>query len=405
MTKKFSNPKILLLNVELELKNEKENAEVRIEDPEQYQSIVDAEWQGIYDKLDNCVACGANIVLSKLPIGDLATQYFADRGLFCAGRVEDGDIKRVAMATGATVQTSTNGIFEGVLGTCGDFEEKQVGDERFNLFTGCPNSLTSTMVLRGGSEQFIAESERSIHDALMVVKQSLKSRSVVAGGGAVEIEVARHLREHALSIEGKGQLIVNAFAKALEIVPRQLCDNAGFDSNDILSSLRRKHTQVSSLHRSFCSSPPLTKSHLTKSQQDEDGKWYGVDIEKGGIVDTFTAGIWEPSDNKSNSSASAAEAAGVILSIDETVINPRSQDPGAATGMMGGAPPGGMGQKSLSNMMGGGRFTGEMIFRADFPSNFACAFAAMDQVNAAKGGSRSGNLGNGVSYLKGRGGG
>jgi T-complex protein 1 subunit eta len=358
MTKKFTNPKILLLNVELELKNEKENAEVRIEDPEQYQSIVDAEWQVIYDKLDSCVACGANIVLSKLPIGDLATQYFADRGLFCAGRVEDGDVKRVAKATGATIQTSTNGLFEGVLGTCGDFEETRVGDERFNIFTGCPNSLTSTMVLRGGSEQFIAESERSIHDALMVVKRSLKSRSVVAGGGAVELEVAKHLREHALRIEGKGQLIVNAFARALEIVPRQLCDNAGFDSNDILSSLRRKHTQ------------------------DEDGKWYGVDIENGDILDTFAAGIWEPSDNKSFSLASAAEAAGVILSIDETVINPRSQDPGAATGMMGGG--GGMGgQKPLSNMMGG----------------------AMDAVNAQQGGSRSGNLGNGVSYLKGRGGG
>jgi len=356
MTKHFDNPKILLLNVELELKNEKENAEVRIEDPSEYQSIVDAEWQVIYDKLDSCVNCGANIVLSKLPIGDLATQYFADRGLFCAGRVEEADMKRVAKATGATIQTSTSGIFDGVLGNCAKFEEKQVGDERFNLFTGCPNSLTSTMVLRGGSEQFIAESERSIHDALMVVKRSLKSRSVVAGGGAVELEVAKHLREHALGIEGKGQLIVNAFAKALEIVPRQLCDNAGFDSNDILSALRRKHTQ------------------------DADGKWYGVDIEKGDIIDTFEAGIWEPSDNKSFSLASAAEAAGVILSIDETVINPRSQDPGAA-GMMGPGP--GNGGPGLSNTMAG----------------------AMDQANAQKGGSRSGNLGNGVSYMKGRGGG
>eukprot|EP00584_Thalassiosira_punctigera_P009825 CAMPEP_0172531590 /NCGR_PEP_ID=MMETSP1067-20121228/4929_1 /TAXON_ID=265564 ORGANISM="Thalassiosira punctigera, Strain Tpunct2005C2" /NCGR_SAMPLE_ID=MMETSP1067 /ASSEMBLY_ACC=CAM_ASM_000444 /LENGTH=595 /DNA_ID=CAMNT_0013315987 /DNA_START=109 /DNA_END=1896 /DNA_ORIENTATION=+ len=359
MTKRFSNPKILLLNVELELKNEKENAEVRIEDPSEYQSIVDAEWQVIYDKLDSCVDCGANIVLSKLPIGDLATQYFADRGLFCAGRVEDGDLKRVAKATGATVQTSTNGIFEGVLGTCGEFEEKQVGDARFNLFTGCPCATTSTMVLRGGSEQFIAESERSIHDALMVVKRSLKSKSVVAGGGAVELEVSRHLRQHALTIEGKGQLIVSAFAKALEIVPRQLCDNAGFDSNDVLSSLRKRHAS-------------------------DDGKWYGVDIETGGVTDTFESGIWEPSDNKSNSLASAAEAAGVILSIDETVINPRSQDPGAATGMMGGpGGGGGMGQKPLSNMMGG----------------------AMDMVNAQKGGSRSGNLGQGVSYMKGRGGG
>jgi T-complex protein 1 subunit eta len=358
MTKSFKNPKILLLNVELELKNEKDNAEVRIENPEEYQSIVEAEWQVIYDKLDACVDCGANIVLSKLPIGDLATQYFADRGLFCAGRVEEGDMRRVAKATGAAVQTSTNGIYEGVLGTCAEFEEKRMGDETFNVFTGCPCSQTSTMVLRGGTEQFIAESERSVHDSLMVVKRSLMSRSVVAGGGAVEMEVARHLREHALTIEGKGQLIVNAFAKALEIVPRQLCENAGFDPNDILSALRRKHAQ------------------------DEDGKWFGVDIENGDMMDTFEAGVWEPSDNKSNSFASAAEAANVILSIDETVINPRSQDPGAATGMMG-APQGGMGQKPLSNMMGG----------------------AMDAVNAAKGGSRSGNLGNGVSYLKGRGGG
>ena len=253
MTKKFDNPKILLLNVELELKSEKENAEVRIENPEEYQSIVDAEWQVIYDKLDACVDSGANIVLSKLPIGDLATQYFADRGMFCAGRVEDGDLKRVSKATGGTIQTSTNGLYDGVLGTCGKFEEKRVGDERFNVFEDCPESLTSTMVLRGGSEQFIAESERSVHDALMVVKRCLKSKAVVAGGGAVEMEVSKFLRAHALTIEGKGQLIISAFAKSLEVVPQQLCDNAGFDATDILSALRRKHFQ------------------------DEDGKWFGVD--------------------------------------------------------------------------------------------------------------------------------
>lgn len=353
MTKKFTNPKILLLNVELELKSEKENAEVRITDPEQYQSIVDAEWQVIYDKLYACVNCGANIVLSKLPIGDLATQYFADRGLFCAGRVEDGDLKRVAKATGGAVQTTTNGLYEGILGTCGSFEEKQMGEERFNLFTECPSALTSTIVLRGGSEQFIAESERSIHDALMVVKRCLQTQAVVAGGGAVEMEVSTYLREHALTIEGKGQLIVSAYAKALEIVPRQLCDNAGFDSTDILSALRRKHTQ------------------------DVDGKWYGIDIANGDICDTFEEGVWEPSDNKCNSFGAATEAACVILSIDETIISPASQDPGAqASGMMGGQPP------MSSNMMGD----------------------ALDAVNAQKGGSRSGNLGNGVSYMKGRGG-
>mmetsp|Transcript_7146 Transcript_7146/g.15495 ORF Transcript_7146/g.15495 Transcript_7146/m.15495 type:complete len:358 (-) Transcript_7146:462-1535(-) len=126
MPKKFKDPKILLLNVELELKAEKENAEVRISDPSQYQSIVDAEWKVIYDKLDKCVDCGAQVVLSKLPIGDLATQYFADRQMFCAGRVETGDLNRVAKATGAVVQTSVNNFIPDILGTCGQFEEKRV---------------------------------------------------------------------------------------------------------------------------------------------------------------------------------------------------------------------------------------------------------------------------------------
>lgn len=353
MTKQFTNPKILLLNVELELKSEKENAEVRISDPSQYQSIVDAEWQVIYDKLDACVTSGANIVLSKLPIGDLATQYFADRGLFCAGRVMDADLKRVAKATNGSVQTSTNGLSGTILGSCGQFEEKQVGDERFNVFTECPAKLTSTIVLRGGTEQFIAESERSVHDALQVVKRSLISGSVVAGGGAVEMEVSNFLREHALTIEGKGQLVVRAFSKALEVVPRQLCDNAGFDSTDIMASLRRKHTQ-----------------------NDADSKWFGVDVINGGICDTFAAGVWEPSDNKRNSFDAATEAACVILSIDETVIAPRSQDPGTqASGMIGGG-----NNKPMSNMMS----------------------SAMDMTQG--GGARTGQLGPGVSYMKGRGG-
>eukprot|EP00592_Proboscia_alata_P001739 CAMPEP_0194375788 /NCGR_PEP_ID=MMETSP0174-20130528/24341_1 /TAXON_ID=216777 /ORGANISM="Proboscia alata, Strain PI-D3" /LENGTH=597 /DNA_ID=CAMNT_0039156221 /DNA_START=140 /DNA_END=1933 /DNA_ORIENTATION=+ len=353
MTKKFSDPKILLLNVELELKSEKENAEVRITDPQQYQSIVDAEWDIIYNKLDCCVKSGAQIVLSRLPVGDLATQYFADRGLFCAGRVEGGDLKRVARATGASMQTTTSNLHDGILGTCGIFEERQVGDERFNVFEACPVRKTATIVLRGGSEQFIAESERSIHDALMVVMRSIKSGSVVAGGGAVEMEVSRYLRDHALGIKGKGQLMVTAMARALEIIPRQLSDNAGFDSTDVLSALRKRH-----------------------AMGDDEGKWYGVDINDGGICDTFSRGVWEPSLNKCNSIAAAAEAACVILSIDETVTNPRSQDPGAQnTGMIGGGQGG-----PMTNMMGN----------------------AMNTANS--GGARTGQLGPGVSYMKGRGG-
>jgi len=166
-------------------------AEIRIEDVAAYQAIVDAEWEIINEKLRACAASGAQVILSKLPIGDLATQFFADHGLFCAGRVTKDDLERVARATGARVQTTVNGLTPDVLGTCELFEERQVGAERYNLFTGCPTAQTATIVLRGGAEQFIDESERSIHDALMIVKSSMRSTRVVAGGGAVEMEVRR----------------------------------------------------------------------------------------------------------------------------------------------------------------------------------------------------------------------
>ena len=125
--KSFVKPKVCLLNVELELKSEKENAEIRLTDPEQYQSIVDAEWNIIYEKLDKIVASGAKVVLSRLAIGDLATQYFADRDIFCAGRVEDADMRRVAKACGAAVQTSIHNLIPEVVGECGKFEERQIG--------------------------------------------------------------------------------------------------------------------------------------------------------------------------------------------------------------------------------------------------------------------------------------
>uniref|UniRef100_A0A7S2CM60 T-complex protein 1 subunit eta n=1 Tax=Florenciella parvula TaxID=236787 RepID=A0A7S2CM60_9STRA len=311
MQKQYTNPKILILNVELELKSEKENAEVRITDPGDYQSIVDAEWQIIYEKLDKCVDSGAQIILSKLPIGDLATQYFADRNLFCAGRVDASDLKRVAQATGGHMQSTVNDLTPDILGECGEFEERQVGEERYNVFTKCTNAKTATIVLRGGSEQFIEESHRSIHDALMIVKRGLMSARVVAGGGAIEMEVSKSLREYAKTIMGKQQLIISAFAKALEVVPRQLCENAGFDATTVLNELRQSHALAGDV-----------------------GRWSGVDMDTEGICNTMESGVWEPAVNKINSYTAAAEAACVILSIDETVRNPQSEQPGGAAGGM-----------------------------------------------------------------------
>merc|ERR1719163_2459151 len=327
MTKTFTDPKVLLLNVELELKSEKENAEVRITDVSDYQKIVDAEWNIIYEKLAKCVESGANIILSKLPIGDLATQYFADRGLFCAGRVEAADLTRTCLALGAQLQTTVSALDGSVLGTCERFVERQVGDERFNIFTQCPKARTSTIVLRGGAEQFIEESHRSVHDALMIVKRCIQSQSIVAGGGAIEMEMSMELRKMALNVEGKAQMVIQAFAKALEVVPRQLADNAGFDATNVLNLLRAKHFK-----------------------EPEAGKWFGVDCSTGGICDTFEAHIWEPSANKVNSIASACEAACMILSVDETIRNPASEQPQGKGGKGKG---GGMGLGNLSAAMGG----------------------------------------------------
>lgn len=322
----FDNPKVLALNIELELKSEKENAEIRLDDPAKYQSIVDAEWNIIYQKLDAIAASGAKVVLSRLAIGDLATQYFADRDIFCAGRVAEEDLQRVSQATGAQVQTTVNGLSDSALGTCAQFQEKQVGGERYNLFTGCPKARTATFVLRGGSEQFLDEADRSLHDAIMIVRRALKNSNVVAGGGAIDMELSKALREHARSIPGKSQVFVNAYARALEVIPRQLCDNAGFDATDVLSRLRNKHALA-----------------------DDRGKHFGIDIATGGMIDTFDSYVWEPSLVKANAITAATEAACLVLSVDETITNPRSE----AADMSGGGMGGGRGMPGGRGMMGG----------------------------------------------------
>jgi len=313
--KSYTKPRIAMLNIELELKAEKDNAEVRVDNVEEYQKIVDAEWDILYDKLERIHKSGAKVVLSKLPIGDVATQYFADRDMFCAGRVTEEDLNRTMKACGGSIQTTVHDLNDATLGLCETFEEKQVGGERFNFFSGVPKSKTCTIILRGGAEQFMAETERSLHDAIMIVRRAIKNDAVVAGGGAIEMELSKYLRDYSRSIAGKEQLIIAAMAKALEVIPRQLCDNAGFDATNILNKLRQKHAQ----------------NHC----------WYGVDILAEDIADNFSACVWEPAIVKINAITAASEATCLVLSVDETVKNPRA---GGGGGPGPGMPPMGRGR-------------------------------------------------------------
>jgi len=215
------------------------------------------------------------------------------------GRVPGEDLARVSKATGGRIQTTTNGLTVDILGTCGEFEERQVGGERYNFFTGCKHTKTATVILRGGGEHFIDEAERSLHDSIMVVRRVVKNPEVVAGGGAIDMEISKYLNEYSWTVAGKEQLIIKGFAKSFEAIPRQLLHNAGYDANDILNLLRKKHAQP-------------------------EGKWFGVDLLNEDIFDAYANFVWEPALVKLNSIEAATEAACIILSVDETVKNPKS---------------------------------------------------------------------------------
>ncbi|RSL62042.1 putative T-complex protein 1 subunit eta [Fusarium duplospermum] len=287
--KSFEQPKIVCLNVGLELKPEKDNAEVHVEQVSEYQAIMDTEWQIIYKKLETVYQIGAKVVLSKLPIGDLATQFFADRDVFYASHVATKDMERVVQATGAMVQSTYSGILPEHLGTYGKFKERQIGGKRFNFFEDCPEAKTCTLVLRSGAKQFIAEVKRSLHNAIMIIKRAIRNHLIVGSGGAAEIEVSAYLHQFAdKNISHKQQTIIKSFAKALEIIPRQLCDNAGFDATDILNKLRNE-----------------------------------------GVADMMERFVWEPALVKINAIQAAIEASCLILGVDETIRNEESAKPQA----------------------------------------------------------------------------
>ena len=195
------------------------------------------------------------------------------------------DIERVIKATGGKLQTTVNGLTPNVLGTCGKFEEVQVGSERFNFFTECPKAQTATIVLRGGAEQFIKEAERSLNDAIMIVRRALKADYIVPGGGAIDMEISNMLRLYSATIATKERYAIMAFAKSLEVIPKTLAENAGLDSNDILNKLR--------------------KAHFT---DEENGKNFGVDVDgSSGVQDTYENFVWEPIQVKKNIINSATE--------------------------------------------------------------------------------------------------
>jgi thermosome len=316
MPAKVENAKILLLNASVEFKKTEVDAEINITSPDQLQAFLDEEERMIRSIVDKIVASGANVLFCQKGIDDIAQHYLAKAGILAIRRVKKSDMEKLARATGASVVSSIDAISKKELGKAGLVEEKKVGGEEMIYVTKCVNPKAVSIIVRGGTEHVVDELDRALDDAISVVSVVMEDKKIVAGGGAPEIQLSLRLREYAASVGGRAQLAIEAFANALEIIPRTLAENAGLDPIDMLVALRAEHE----------------KRH----------KHAGLDVFKGAPADMLKAGVVEPLRVKTQAIASAAEAANMILRIDDIIAASRVAAPpgGMPPGGPGGMPPG-----------------------------------------------------------------
>ena len=310
MPKEVKNAKILLLNAAVEFKKTDVNAKINISRPDEMQAFIDEDEHMVHTMADKVIASGATVVFCQKGIDDTAQHYLTKAGILAVRRVKKSDMENLARATGASIVNSIDAITKNDLGTAGLVEEKKLSNEELIFVSKCKNPKAVSIIIRGGTEHVVDELERAIHDALMVVSVVIKDKKVVAGGGAPEVEVAIQLRKWAAEEIGRSQLAVEAFALAMEVIPRALAENSGLDPIDMLVALRSAH---------------------------EAGKTnFGLDVDAAQPADMVKAGVVEPLRVKTQAINSTAEAAVMILRIDDIIASSRSASP------EGGMPPGGM---------------------------------------------------------------
>jgi thermosome len=293
MPKRIKDAKILLLDSALEVKETEVDAKIRITDPEMLQKFVEQEEKMLKDMVDKIAGVGANVVFCQKGIDDLAQYYMAKAGILAVRRVKKSDMEKLSKATGAKILTDLREVSSEDLGEAMLVEERKVGDEKMVFVTGCKNPKAVTILVRGGTEHVVEEFARGIEDAVRVVACALEDGKVVAGAGAPEIEASLRLREWAPSLGGREQLAVEAFATALEIIPKTLAENAGIDPIDVLVELKSAH--------------------------EKGQKYAGVNVDTGKVIDMKEAGVIEPLRIKTHAIESATEAAVMVLRVDDVI--------------------------------------------------------------------------------------
>ena len=311
MPKSVENAKILLLNAALEFKKTEVSATIKISTPGQAQAFLEEEEQMVHEMVDKIVRSKATVLFCQKGIDDVAQHYLAKAGILAVRRVKKSDMENLARATGANLVTSIDAISAKDLGSAGLVAEKKVSGDEMIYVSKCKNPKAVSIIVRGGTVHVVDELERAIHDALMVVGVVVEGKRIVAGGGAPETELSLQLRRYATQEGGRAQLAIEAFAAALEVIPRTLAENSGLDAIDMLVAIRSAH--------------------------EAGKKTFGLDVEAGKPADMLKAGIVEPLRVKTQAISSAAEAAIMILRIDDIIASSK------AAGPAGGMPPGGMG--------------------------------------------------------------
>jgi chaperonin GroEL (HSP60 family) len=324
MPKSVTDAKIGLLNAAVEIEKTEVDAKIQITSPDQLQAFLDQEEVMIKGMVDKIVASGANVLFVQKGIDDLAQHFLAKAGIYTIRRVKKSDMEKLARATGARVVTSIHELTKDDLGKAGLVEERKIGDDKMTFVEQCTNPKSVSIILRGGTEHVVDELERAMNDALRVVGVAVEDKMLVPGGGAPEVELALKLRAYASTVGGREQLAIESFADAMEIIPKTLAENAGLDQIDSLVSLRSAH--------------------------EKGMKSAGLDMDTGKPVDMLKLGVVEPLRVKTQAIQSAAEAAVMILRIDD-VIASKSGGPGGMPGAGGMGGPGGM-----PGGMGGGDF-------------------------------------------------
>jgi thermosome len=315
MPKKVTNAKIALLNAAIEIEKTEVDAKIEITSPDQLQAFLDQEETMLKDMVQRIVKTGANVVFCQKGIDDLAQHFLAKAGIYTIRRVKKSDMEKLARATGSRIVTSIHDLSEKDLGKAGLVEEKKIGDEKMTFVEQCENPKSVSIILRGGTEHVVDELERAMEDALRVVGVVVEDKMLVPGGGAPEVELALRLREYAATVGGREQLAIEAFADSMEVIPKTLAENAGLDQIDTLVALR--------------------------SQHEKGVKGAGLDMDTGEPVDMLAQGVVEPLRVKTQAINSAAEAAVMILRIDDVIAS--KAGPGGGPGGAGGMPGGGMG--------------------------------------------------------------